>query len=322
MTDIQRLLAAIKRGETFERVCNVLDMSPKRVERLIVHARKAGHDVALAGETLGIRPALPSTDVADIPVSVAKSGRRRSFAVISDLHFGSKYHRRDFLLDFIDRAVARGVTRILLGGDLLDGCYRHGKWELTHHGFQDQCADFIDGLPRVKGLQYWGITGNHDQTFEENGSVVHEAINAQFRAAGRTDLTLLAARGAYVRLKAKGERRGLVVELWHPLKGPAYALSYKLQKHIESYAVGCKPDLLFTGHWHQSIYFSTRGVHAFSAGTFQGGGSSFSKSLGGSPSIGGWIVDYALTADGTVRSIRPEWVAYYEREVAREIEMH
>jgi hypothetical protein len=83
--------------------------------------------------------------------------------------------------------------------------------------------------------------------------------------------------------------------------------------------VGKKPDLLAAGHWHQSAYIHTRGVHALSAGCWQGGGSAFSKSLKGSPSIGSWIIKYELTKGGTVRSLAPEWVGYFEKERVREI---
>jgi Calcineurin-like phosphoesterase len=316
---VARLMAAVKKSRSFAWLCDHLDISPKRLRETIEEARAAGYGVDLAGDTVAVRPAQPSDDVVDVPL-VSQPGEWRTFAVMSDLHFGSKYHLRAQLVDFVGKAQHAGAKVILLGGDLLDGCYRHGRWELTHHGFQDQVGDFVEGLP--KGPQYYGITGNHDQTFEnDSGMVVHEAINSAFRAAGREDMHLLGARGAYMRFRGPGERRGVFVEAWHPLKGPAYALTYKLQKHVEGYSVGAKPDFLFTGHWHQQAGCLIRGVHAYSCGTFQGGGSSFAKSLGGAPTIGGWIIQYALTPEGSVRRVRQEWVSYYERETAREVEL-
>jgi hypothetical protein len=318
---VDRLMAAIKRVKSFEALCDYLDVSPKRLRETIAEARAAGYGVDLAGDTVAVRPAEPSSDVTDISV-VSQPGEPRMFAVASDLHFGSKYHLRSYLLDFIGNAYERGVRLILLPGDNLDGCYRHGRWELTHHGFKDQADDFLSGLPRHKGLRYIGITGNHDETFEkESGLVVHYALNDMARARGRNDFELLGARGAYIRLKAPGERRGCVVELWHPLKGPAYALTYGMQKHVEAYPVGRKPDMLFTGHWHQACYFVSRGVHCFSSGTFQGGGSSFGKALGGAPTIGGWAVRYALTGEGTVRDVDINFRSYYETETPREVEL-
>ncbi len=318
---VLRLVSLIKERKvnTFEGLCDKMGISPSVARKLIIEARERKFAIDVAGEDVGIRPTMPNDEV--VSVRISKTSSIGMFGVCSDLHFGSKYHLRSRLEDFVGDAYGEGARLIFLPGDLLDGCYRHGKWELTHHGFQEQVAEFREGLPRKSGLRYVGITGNHDQTFEnESGMIVHEAINEHFAAHGRHDLQLLGARGAYVRLHT-GKERGVFVEMWHPLKGPAYALSYKLQKHVEGYAPGQKPDFLFTGHWHQSTYVPVRGVHAYSSGTFQGGGSSFGKSLGGAPSIGGWIIRYGLTPEGTVRDVTSQWKNYYETEQVREVRL-
>lgn len=316
---VDRLVALSKKGITFEELCNRLAVPPKAVRELIEEAQRRGFAVDGIGEEVLWAKVQPRSDVIDIAVPKQATAYRK-FAVMSDLHFGSKYHLREQLVDFVEQAYEGGARLIFLPGDLLDGCYRHGRWELTHHGFREQLEDFCRGLPQRIGLRYLGISGNHDQTFEETGEVVHVAIENHFRANGREDLTMLGARGATVRLRGEGDPgRGLLVEMWHPLKGPAYAMSYKLQKKIEGYAPGQKPDVLLTGHWHQSVYLNTRGIHAFSCGTFQGGGSAFGRALGGSPSIGGWQVEYALTDDGTVRHLKPHWVSYFEHELPREV---
>lgn len=305
---------------SFEEACDALNVAPKRLHELIAKAKERKFAIDLAGDTLGIKPTMPSDVVTE--VKVAKAGSLTSFATISDPHFGSKYHLRAQLEDFVGEAYEQGVRNILLPGDNLDGCYRHGKWELTHHGFQNQVNEFREGLPRFPGLKYWGITGNHDQTFEaESGMVVHEAINEHFRANNRRDLTMLGARGAYLRLVGPEGGRGVFIELWHPIKGPAYALTYGLQKHVEKYAPGQKPDFLFTGHWHQGVYVPIRGVHCYSCGTFQGGASSYGKSLGGAPTIGSWVVDFATTLEGTVRRVRSEFKQYFEKEHHRTVEL-
>ena len=319
MTTLNRLIRLAKNGATLNTLCDKLDLSPKRIKALIKEAQLEGVAVQVAGELIALKPSGPAEQVARVGMP-EQAGSIHRFAVISDLHFGSKYHLRPQLLDFIDRAYASGVRRIICPGDILDGCYRHGRWELTKHGFQEQAEDFLINLPARDGLRYDAITGNHDQTFEDNSGIqVHTTLNDMFAAVGRTDFKCHGARGAYLRLRAPGERRGLLVEMWHPLKGLAYALPYKLQKHVEGYAPGQKPDALFTGHYHQSCYAVIRGVHAFTCGTFQGGGSSFGKALGGAPTIGGWNVAYSLTPGGTVRHLATEWTSYYERETVREV---
>jgi UDP-2,3-diacylglucosamine pyrophosphatase LpxH len=239
---------------------------------------------------------------------------------MSDIHVGSKYCLVAQIRDFVRIAWGRGVRQILVPGDLLDGCYPHGRWELKYHGFQEQVAALENVLPSKPGLDYYGIAGNHDETFErDSGMVSYINIEDYFVSHGRKDMHMLGSRGAYVRLRTNSHHRGLVVHLWHPTRARAYALSYQLQKQVERYSPGLKPDILLAGHWHQSCYCAIRGVHALSCGTFQGGGSAYGKSLGGSPTIGGWIIEYAMTSDGTIRSFRPEWVGYFEKETVREV---
>jgi len=107
---------------------------------------------------------------------------------------------------------------------------------------------------------------------------------------------------------------GVIFELWHPQGGGSYARSYKLQKHIESYALGEKPAVLLTGHYHQFCYLDERGVHALLCPTFQGGGSAFGKAIGGAPSIGGLVLSCAVTEHGTLRNFAVEKRTYFEVE--------
>ena len=315
--DIRRLMSIILKAKiapTFRNLCDLLEKSPAKTEALIDRANAAGHAVMLVGDRAVHAPAAEST----VPTVVEQTASASSIAIVGDVHFGSKYHTANFFLDFCNRAYKQGVRQFLQVGDLLDGNYQHGRFELTHHGFQDQVSLAIKALPQWPDAQWHFILGNHDNTFEDSGLDVGKAIVNAFNAAGRYDLTYHGNRGAYVRF-ARGKQRGLIVHAWHPRSGGAYAMSYNLQKKIEGYEVGKKPDLLAAGHWHQSAYIHTRGVHALSAGCWQGGGSAFSKSLKGSPSIGSWIIKYELTKGGTVRSLAPEWVGYFEKEQVREI---
>lgn len=313
--DIMSLVKLVKRSATLEEVCNALDYSPKRVTSLVEEAQRRGMDLQIQGPMVGFRPHGP-TKTANVAIP---SGEVQRFMVASDVHVGSKHFLKDQFQDFIRRGYAAGHRLCLVPGDILDGCYRHSRWEETHHGFDDQANYAAEVFPQLPGLRYVGITGNHDETFEETGVSVVRSLPDVFRSKGREDFSLVGARGGYIHLLSPGNKRGAFVELWHPGKGVAYALSYKLQKHIEGYAVGQKPDMVFAGHWHQQCYFSTRGVHAFSSGTWHGGQSSFGRMIGGSPAIGGWFIEYRQTEDGTIRTVTPTWNAYYERESPRQV---
>lgn len=316
--DVAALVKLTKGGElTIEQACDKLDVSPARLRDIVARAAKAGFAVQLAGWNVGRKPLEDLTAERRV---VLPPGEQQCAAVASDIHVGSKYFLRDQFCDFVTRCYDAGARVCLVPGDILDGCYRHSRWEESHHGFQEQADEAAKVFPRLPGLVYEGIPGNHDQTFEtESGMDVGRALVDVFRAHGRDDLRLHRARGAYLRLRSPGVKRGLLVELWHPLGGGSYALSYKMQKHVEAYAPGQKPDVLLTGHWHQSCYFTTRGVHALSCGTWHGGKSPFGKALGGAPAIGGWLLRWSQTKDGTVREFSPTWHGYFEQEDVRSV---
>lgn len=315
--ELARFVAVAKKGGTLEDVCDRLDLAPKRAKAMIDAAKKAGYRIELAHGQVGYVPSKPLVGERRI---VAQPGEEHVFAVASDIHVGSKYFLGEQFVDFVTRAYKEDGVRTIFGpGDILDGVYRHSRWEESHHGFHEQATFAAKVFPRLPGLRYVMIAGNHDETFEkESGLDVSRAIEDVFRREGRDDLTMLGARGAYVRYAPKGGR-GILVELWHPLGGGAYAVSYKLQRHVEEYGVGQKPDFMFAGHWHQQCYVVRRGVHCFSSGTFHGGGSSFGKALGGAQAIGGWVVRFRQTREGTVRDVAPTWRGYYETESIREL---
>lgn len=310
---VRKLVELTKRGPVaFAELCDRLDVSPKKCRQLVERAQSAGVTIDVTHEHVQFRPSEPSSETKD--TGVAASGARQVVGVISDTHLGSKYCLRAQLSDFVHHAYDRGAREILHAGDVLDGRYRHGMFELTHSGIELQTQDLLDTLPRLPGLTYHGITGNHDQTFsDEVGMDPGDYIEWYFKQHGRTDIKFYGVRGAYLKI------RGAIVELWHPKKSPGYSLSYQLQNHVRDYGVGQKPDILIAGHWHIAVYLEQRGVHALAGGTFQGGGSAFSKSLGGAPSIGGTVLSWEVTDKRTLRRFTVERSAYYEREEVREL---
>jgi predicted phosphodiesterase len=309
--DYADLVAAARRpGASIETVCNDLGVSPAELGRRVGEAQKAGVAVQVAsGGVIGIRPAAPS----EAPVEIAPIvGQSAVVGVMSDTHFGSKYCLRAPMRDYVKYAYTRGAREILFAGDLLDGCYRHGRWELSHHGVDEQIQDAIYTLPQLPGLKYHGICGNHDQTFVDScGMEIGSYIERAFKDAGRADFFMHGNASAYLRV------RGALIHLWHPKGGVPYALSYRLQKQVEAYSPGLKPDILLAGHLHKSVQLVTRGVHAFLVPCWQSGGSAFSNSLVGAPANGGLVLSWGLTEHGTLRSVVSEVVSYYHDESPR-----
>lgn len=307
--DVRQLVRlAQKRARSLEELCDVLKLNPKRAKALVVKAKRLGSHVEIVGGVVGWREPAPPARVRDLGIPPVV-GKRQTVGVISDLHLGSLYCLRAQLREHVNVAYDRGAREILCPGDVLDGCYRHGRWELSHHGIDAQTEDLYETLPRRRGLTYHCITGNHDETFtNEIGVDVGRYIESTFRARGRDDVRFHGNRGAFLRV------RGAVVHLWHPRSGGAYARSYGIQKQVERYSPGQKPQVLLAGHWHSYCHIQERGVECIACPTFQGAGSAFSRSLGGAPSIGGLILSWDRTEHGTLRGFVLEARRYFEVE--------
>lgn len=305
-TTLRQLLRAVRSGpRTLTEIANALDLSPRATTALIKRAHAEGYDVHVVADVVGQRA--PTVDTI---VEVAQPiDDWQVVGVISDLHAGSKYCMREQLRDFVQHAYDCGVRTILSPGDLIDGCYRHGRWELTHHGLDAQCDNLFTLLPALPGLEYHAIEGNHDDTFRDASGVdVSRYIEARARTCGRDDIHMHGGRQAMLRVQ------GALVTLWHPGGSAAYAKSYRAQKFVEGNYGPHKPDVVLIGHFHQFNYCDVRGVHAICCPTFQGAGSRFSKMLGGSIAQGGLILSWRLTPGGTLRDFNLTRRAYYEVE--------
>lgn len=295
-----------KAPKSLEEICDHFDISPGKAKRLVAEAQAAGLHLLVGEYGVGFHVE-ERNDVRNVIPPVV--GETQRVGVISDLHYGSKYILQDRIVDFIEYAYSKGVLEILIPGDILEGSYRHAKYEVTHTGLEEQARSFIEHLPRHPGLTYHMITGNHDFTFTNDSGVNVGAFLVRMgREAGRKDLFAYGDRGAFLKV------RGALIHMWHPLKGMGYAISYPLQKQVEKYSSGEKPDILLAGHWHVHGYFRARGVRAIACPTFQGGGSAFGRALGGAPDIGGLILSWDLTQHGTLRNFTLEHRAYFEVE--------
>lgn len=316
------VVMACKRGPvSFEDLCNRLDLSPSKLRSALDECREAGYRLEITGDSVAYkapefeRPLDTTVDVAQV------AGGRYVVAAVGDIHFGSLYCKRDYLKDFCAHAYDAGARLFLQVGDMLDGCYTFGTWELSHHGWEQQAQDAFESLPKMPGARWLFIDGNHDETFSlKVGMLSGAQLVEYFKARGRDDLRYLGPRGAMVNLVMGNGRYPVRVELWHPRKSLGYALTYQSQNKVRDYSPGQKPQLLLIGHWHSFSYFEQRGVHVVACGTFQGQGSAFSKSLGGHVSLGSQIVGWDVTESGTMRNVSVERSQYYDHEPAEEVQ--
>lgn len=312
--DAMRLVRLVQdRACTLEEACDELDASPRRCRDLQAAAKEAGYAIEFFHDELHWKLPEPTESLQDTGVA-PPVGERFEVAVISDLHFGSKHCGRAQLFDFLSYVRSRGIQHVLDPGDNLDGIYRFSLYEQSHRGFDEQADDAYQLFRQFPDLTIHTIDGNHDDTLSDGcGMQTGRALVERFSSLGLNNLRYYGSRAATLAIG------GARVMLWHPRGSGAYALSYKLQKKLESFAPGCKPDVLLTGHFHQACYIVERGVHAFLCPTFQLPGGSFGNSLVGAPSVGGMILGWELTEARTLRRFHVERVSYYANEKSREV---
>ena len=313
--DIQALVNATRNPIEFENLCDKLGKPPAVVRKLIDQAKAQGISLQVGNGHVQLSPQEQVRTVQQTYILPTNTGRQ-SIGVISDLHLGSKYCLRAQLRDCVRHFYDRGIRAIVIPGDLLDGCYDHGVFELSHVGLEDQARDLCETLPHLPGLVYLAITGNHDGTFSaRTGTSVGRYLTGFFADSNRHDIQFFGECGAFI------EIMGAVIELWHPLKSMGYAKSYQLQRHIEGYGANEKPHILLAGHWHQYCHVEHRGVFAAACPTFQASGSAFSKRLGGQPALGGLILTWEIAGQDMIRNFGVERRRYFEVEIPTKVRL-
>ena len=227
------------------------------------------------------------------------SGDRWRVAVISDMHVGSNVFRKEPLNAFVKYARDSGVDTFLFPGDLLDGTrvYKGQEYEQSIPGIDNQIEYFSEMFPKIPRAFF--ITGNHEYAvFKNVGKDIGQDISRN-----RKEFQYLGCMEGRVNIN------GVLFELYHPSGSCAYALSYKLQKRIESYVPGDKPRILLMGHYHQSMCMTVRNVTGYHCGSWQGP-NTFSRALNLTNVTGGWILEI-MSENGEINSIKSEFVQTY-----------
>jgi predicted phosphodiesterase len=267
---------------------------PLTEAEIVALAEKAGYAIfkpEIAGE------------VVEFDTSRIK-GKRVRVAFVSDTHFGSRYQQRTLLRHFMRYAEKEAkVDAFIHGGDMTDGPLEMHKG-MIHEQFlstYDAQREYaIKEFPEITKPLYV-ISGNHDESFLKNagGDIVRDIARERgFNYLGRSQ--------GYVRF---GE---VLIQVEHPHDGISYALSYKLQRRIESLAPERKPHIYALGNYHKACYLGLwRNVEGFILPSYQAQ-TPFLASKGVASYIGGLIVEFGYNAKGIAPSLKQEWVL--ERE--------
>lgn len=230
------------------------------------------------------------------------TGEHHRMLVMSDTHIGSIYSPEEWHTIVSEYANNNDIDCILHCGDLVEGLKigRAGTqiYELSELGFMKQKAKAIELLSMYKKPVYI-ISGNHDMYFQEfaGANIVEEVAKAlpNVEYIGHDQATI--------------EVDGCSIMLWHGGDGNSYALSYRLQKIIESFTGGSKPNILLAGHVHKFVYLFERNIHALSVPCLQQQ-TSFMRGKRLAAHTGFCVIDFD-TFEGNVVNFSVELFPFY-----------
>ena len=240
-----------KKKKSFLEICEKLELKDYEVAGLVIMMAQQGYNIDFVNGEVVVRKVPPKhEDVYQIPNNL----EHLKLLLISDTHLGSKYDRIDILRYLYDKAEDKGIQHILHSGDFTDGRSTRPEqvYELKEPSYEGQVDYCVEKYPSFSGKTYI-IQGNHDDWwYKSAGSEIVKTIAKQ-----REDMIYLGADIADLRIG------NLKVRLFHGSGGGAYAKSYKLQKYLDTIPVQERPDILQTGHIHQSFYMKQDKTHCF-----------------------------------------------------------
>jgi predicted phosphodiesterase len=221
---------------------------------------------------------------------------------ITDTHWGSQYVEDAWYDAAIAEAHREGVSELWHAGDVVEGMSgRDGHiYELKAVGYRAQRDLAVSKLRRAE-LPIKAIAGNHDLWYLSKGDMGADIVEdicsrvpgAEYLGPQEADIPI----------------NGITVRLFHGEDAAAYALSWRLQKLIESFTGGEKPNALITGHDHKSMYLFDRNVHAIACGCLQRQTPWMRrKKMKAMP--GFWIITFCIR-DAEIKYIDPRFYPYY-----------
>lgn len=235
------------------------------------------------------------------------------FGAAGDLHAASKYTRWDVRADLYKQFIEAGATCNFDTGNWIDGEARFNTYDLEAHGFDTQCKLLARNHP--KGLHTYAVWGDDHEGWyvQREGIDVGRYNEAIMRGEGHewTDLGFMEA---HVILRNAKSGKVSTMAVVHPGGGSAYALSYSIQKIIESLEGGEKPAVGLYGHYHKLWGGNIRNVWCVQTGCQQDQ-TPFMRKKRLEAHVGGTLIK--LKQDprtGAIISCTYELIRYFNRE--------
>jgi hypothetical protein len=218
---------------------------------------------------IGLGKTLPE-DHHEERIDISKfKGYEVRFGLTADNHLCSKYYRADVLNALYDIWEKQGIKTVYQCGNMVDGEMNFNRYDLcVPPGVEQQVDYFIKHWPQRKGISTKFICGDdHEGHYCRNAGIdFGKMVMYAAQKEGRKDLEYL---GYMEYDKIYSAKNGQCkMRLIHAGGGSSYATSYSVQKIVESYQGGEKPNVLLVGHFHKAEFSYPRDVLTVQAGCF------------------------------------------------------
>ncbi len=284
----RRILKFIKdETPTREEIIKSFGISDSELEDVLTMIRSFNHPVVFTNEHYAISKVFQRQE----KTIIINDGNLEPIELyISDIHSSDKGCNFRLLRKIVHEAYHRGVRDVFIPGDLVAGrgVYPGQINDLVDLTFQQQ-LDRVEGLlPKEKGLRYFVINGNHDDSWMklDAGNICSELSRR------REDINYLG--DGYGRVI----KNGIKIDLVH-LSGSGKNPEGKLRDWLGTYLkthFEDKPDILLGGHFHEMSSFHAYNTICILPGHFQGP-NEFVMRMGLIGKQGGYIVDYKIDRD-------------------------
>jgi hypothetical protein len=235
------------------------------------------------------------------------------FGAAGDLHAASKHCRWDVRSELYQTFIEEGAQCNFDTGNWIDGEASFNRYDLEVHGLDAQCRMLARNHPR--GLKTYAVWGDdHEGWYVQREGVDVGRYNESIMREAGHDWTDLGFMEAHVVLKNANSGKTASMTVVHPGGGSAYALSYSIQKIIESYEGGEKPAVGLYGHYHKLWSGVIRNVFVLQTACQQDQ-TPFMRKKRLEAHVGGALVK--LRQDprtGAIASMTPELMRWFTRD--------
>lgn len=308
---------ALRKGPlTLDQVAHVAGCSRGAALDWIDGLKAGSTNVHQVGDRYAIETRPEPASVAGLVTEyVSRPDNTFVFGALGDTHLASKYERLDVLDDLYDAFAAARVDRVFHTGNWIEGEAPFNRFDVAVHGLDGQLAYLAEHYPRREGLHTYAIHGDDHEGWygqREGLDVGHHAENI-LRDHGRDDWHNLGFIEAHVRLINANTGKVATLAVIHPGGGSAYALSYTVQKIVESMEGGEKPAVLLVGHYHKMEALNVRNIWALQTGCTQDQ-TPFMRKKRLEAHVGGSIVTLEQDPEtGAITRFVPDMRRYFNR---------